>query len=121
MILASTSARSSNALLGWNCGYTFCRNVLYGVIFAFTPELFPAKCRGTGSALTVTANRICGVMVRAPSSSYNFSNSFLQAPVIALYANLTTSTPIYISGALFLIAGSLVLLLPYESRDSIVL
>jgi len=33
-----------------------------------------------------------------------------------VYADLTTSVPIYISGALFIVAGCLMLLLPYEPR-----
>ena len=39
-----------------------------------------------------------------------------QAPVIALYANLQTSVPVYISGGLLASAGALALLLPYEPR-----
>jgi hypothetical protein len=39
-----------------------------------------------------------------------------QAPIIALYADLTTSVPIFISGALFLLAGFIALLLPFEPR-----
>jgi hypothetical protein len=62
-ILLSTTARSSNALLGWNCGNSFASNVMYGVLYAMTPELFPTKNRGTGNALVATANRIFGVMV----------------------------------------------------------
>ncbi|KAG7086528.1 MFS sugar transporter [Marasmius oreades] len=99
-ILASTTARSSYALLGWNCAYSFTSNVMYGVLYALTPELFPTKDRGTGNALTACANRIFGVM----------------APIVALYADLTTSVPIYVSGAIFLFAGFLALLLPFESR-----
>ena len=63
LILISTTARSSNSLLGWNCAYSFTSNIMYGVLYAITPELFPTKDRGTGSALTATGNRICGVMV----------------------------------------------------------
>jgi hypothetical protein len=40
----------------------------------------------------------------------------LQAPIIALYADLTTSVPIYISGAIFLVSGFIALLLPFEPR-----
>ncbi|KAG8881170.1 hypothetical protein FRB98_004521 [Tulasnella sp. 332] len=75
LLFASTTARTSNALLGWNCAYTFTSNIMYGVLYAMTPELFPTKDRGTGNALASTANRIFGVM----------------APIIALYANLTRS------------------------------
>jgi hypothetical protein len=33
-----------------------------------------------------------------------------------MYANLETSVPVYVSGALFVGAGVLVLALPFESR-----
>ena len=38
------------------------------------------------------------------------------APIIAMFGNLETSAPVYTSGALFIAAGLLVLILPYESR-----
>ena len=41
---------------------------------------------------------------------------FLKAPIIALYGDLTTSVPIFIAGAIFLSAGFIALLLPYEPR-----
>lgn len=73
---------------------------MYGVLYAITPELFPTKDRGTGNALAASANRIFGIM----------------SPVIALYANLQTSVPIYISGALFIVSGLIALLLPFDPR-----
>ena len=63
-LFASTTARTSNALLGWNCGYTFTSNVMYGVLYAVSPELFPTKDRGTGNAIVSSANRVFGIMVR---------------------------------------------------------
>ena len=62
-ILASTTARTSNALLGWNCGYSFTSNIMYGVLYALSPELFPTKDRGTGNATVASANRVFGIMV----------------------------------------------------------
>lgn len=38
------------------------------------------------------------------------------APIIAMFANLETSAPVYTSGALFIAAGVICVLLPYESR-----
>ncbi|KAF5341037.1 hypothetical protein D9611_006172 [Ephemerocybe angulata] len=99
-ILVSPTSRTSNALLGWNCAYSFTSNVMYGVLYALTPELFPTKDRGTGNALMSTANRIFGII----------------APVIALFADLTSSVPIFIAGAVFVAAGAIALLLPFESR-----
>ncbi|EGO28741.1 hypothetical protein SERLADRAFT_434644 [Serpula lacrymans var. lacrymans S7.9] len=102
-LFATTTARTSNALLGWNCGYTFFSNIMYGVLYAVSPEIFPAKDRGTGNGLTSTATRVFGIM----------------APIIALYANLATAVPVYIAGALIIFAGFLALLLPYEPRGKV--
>ncbi|KZT25442.1 MFS general substrate transporter [Neolentinus lepideus HHB14362 ss-1] len=99
-LFASTTARTSDALLGWNCGYSFTSNIMYGVLYAVSPELFPTKDRGTGNAIVAIANRVFGIM----------------APIIALYASLTSSVPIWISGALFLVAGLVALLLPFDPR-----
>lgn len=97
-LFASTTAKTSDALLGWNCAFSFCTNVMYAVLYAYTPEIFPTKDRGTGNALTATANRVFGIM----------------APIIAIYADLNTVAPVYVSGALFITAGLLVTLLPFE-------
>ena len=99
-LYASTTALTSNALLGWQCAYNFVSNVMYAVLYAYTPEIFPTKDRGTGNALTATSNRVFGIM----------------APIIAMFANLKTSAPVYTSGALFLAAGFLVIALPFESQ-----
>ncbi|KAH7407121.1 MFS sugar transporter-like protein [Cadophora sp. MPI-SDFR-AT-0126] len=99
-LYGTTTALTSNSLLGWNCGFNFASNIMYAVLYGYTPEIFPTKDRGTGNALTATANRIFGIM----------------APIIAMFANLETSAPVYTSGALFLVAGVLVIALPFESQ-----
>ncbi|PWY78102.1 sugar transporter [Aspergillus sclerotioniger CBS 115572] len=99
-LLASTSATTSAALLGWNCAYSFTSSLLYAVLYAYTPEIFETQHRGTGNALVGGANRIGGIL----------------APIIAMVANVQTSVPVYISGGMFLLAGLLVLLIPYETR-----
>jgi MFS family permease len=111
-LFCSTTARTSNALLGWNCGYNITSNIMYGVLYAYTPEIFPTKDRGTGNGLAATANRIFGVMAPIIASIPTVFWTWL----IVVYADLTTSVPIYISGALFIVAGCLMLLLPYEPR-----
>ncbi|EPX72159.1 membrane transporter [Schizosaccharomyces octosporus yFS286] len=99
-LFASTTAKTSNAYLGWNCAFTFVSDIMYGVLYAYTPEVFPSKVRGTAIGLASSANRVLGVF----------------APIIAMYANLTTSAPIFVSGALFLFAGLLTIFFPYEPR-----
>lgn len=61
-LYASTTALSSAALLGWQCAFNFFSNIMYAVLYGYTPEIFPTKDRGTGNALTATANRIFGIM-----------------------------------------------------------
>ncbi|QPH05217.1 hypothetical protein C2857_002891 [Epichloe festucae Fl1] len=99
-LYCSTTALNSTALLGWNCAFNFCSNVMYAVLYGYTPEIFPTPQRGTGNALTATSNRVFGIM----------------APIVAMFANLQTSAPVYTSGALFIAAGLLALILPFESR-----
>ncbi|KAI6758841.1 hypothetical protein HG530_011081 [Fusarium avenaceum] len=99
-LYCSTTATTSDALLGWQCAFNFFSNIMYAVLYSFTPELFPTPHRGTGNALCASCNRIFGIM----------------APIIAIFANLETSAPVYTSGALFIAAGLLVLAMPFESR-----
>lgn len=92
---------------------------MYGVLYAISPELFPTKDRGTGNAIVATANRVFGIMVCVQcfvcDGRLIYSNES-QAPIIALYADLNTPVPIYLSGALFIASGLIALLLPFESR-----
>lgn len=43
--------------------------IMYGVLYAISPELFPAKDRGTGNGLTATATRVFGIIV-SPGRPY---------------------------------------------------
>ncbi|CAN9293647.1 unnamed protein product [Alternaria alternata] len=79
-LLCSTRALNSNSLLGWNCAYNFMSNIMYAVLYAYTPEIFPTKDRGTGNAITASANRVFGIM----------------APIVAMFADLETSVPVYV-------------------------
>lgn len=70
------------------------------MLYAYTPEIFLTKDRGTGNALTAASSRVFGIM----------------APVIAMFADLRSAAPVYVSGGLHVVAGVLVMLIPYESR-----
>lgn len=65
-LYGSTTAVTSEALLGWNCAFSFCSSLMYAVLYGFTPELFPTPQRGTGNALSATCNRIFGIMAVGP-------------------------------------------------------
>lgn len=61
-LYASTTALTSTALLGWQCAFNFFSNIMYAVLYSYTPEIFPTKDRGTGNAICAVANRIFGIM-----------------------------------------------------------
>lgn len=101
VLFGSTTAKTSNSYLTWNCFFNFFSTIMYGVLYAYTPEVFPTKIRGTAVGLAASANRVFGVF----------------APIIAIFADLTTSAPIFVSGALFLFSAVLVVFYPYEPRN----
>ncbi|CAI6091745.1 hypothetical protein V2G26_003764 [Clonostachys chloroleuca] len=95
-----TRAETQAAVLGFSCGVAFFQNLTLGLLYCYTPELFPAPIRGTGNGLSMLFNRSAG----------------LGATLIGAYVGLNTSVPIWISAALFAVAGIVFVLLPYESR-----
>ena len=95
-----TRAQSSASVLGFSCAIAFFQNLVYGLLYSYTPELFPAPIRGTANGLVAVFNRFSGLM----------------APIIAAYVGIQTNLPVWISAALFMIAGIVFLVLPYEVR-----
>ncbi|RMY35130.1 hypothetical protein D0866_04803 [Hortaea werneckii] len=83
-----TRARSSAGVLGFSCAIAFFQNLTYGLLYSYTPELFPAPVRGTGNGLVALFNRLSGLM----------------APIVVAYTGLETSIPICSSrqGSFFL-------------------
>lgn len=74
---------------------------MYGVLYAYTPEIFPAPVRGTGTGIASCLNRICG----------------LCAPIVAVNAGKASpNAPVFASGALILCAFVAMCLFPIESR-----
>ena len=103
ILFGSTTARDSDAYLAWNCFFSFFSNIMYGTLYAYTPEIFPTKIRGTSVGLAASASRVLGVF----------------APIIAIFADLTTSAPIFVSGALFLVSAVLVIFYPFEPHGKL--
>ncbi len=95
-LFAFTTARTEAANLGFNCVTTFTQYIMWGALYCYTPEVIPSLHRGTGTGLAF--NRMCGLM----------------APIIATYVGFS-DVPIYISAALYAVAGILSLMLPFET------
>jgi MFS family permease len=96
-----TISADTNFQLAFSSVEAFFQNIMYGVLYAYTPEVFPAPVRGTGTGICSFINRIAG----------------LCAPIIA--ANIpgaNPNAPIFVSGALILAAFIAMVLLPIETR-----
>ncbi|KAJ7229966.1 MFS general substrate transporter [Mycena pura] len=102
-----TTSKTENAVLGYSLASGLTQNAMYGVLYAYTPEVFPAPHRGTGDALCSAFNRICGVL----------------APIIKIVTTNpdgtavggTANGPIFVSATLFMVASFLMLFLPIET------
>ncbi|PTB78340.1 MFS general substrate transporter [Trichoderma longibrachiatum ATCC 18648] len=91
------------AQLIFSCIEAFAQNIMYGVLYAFTPEIFPAPVRGAGTGVASFLNRLTGLM----------------APILA--ANIPgdgSTTPIYMSAILILASFVAMCLIPIETRGA---
>ncbi|KAJ6114378.1 hypothetical protein N7486_000156 [Penicillium sp. IBT 16267x] len=93
-----TQVRTESENLGFTCAISFCLNIYYGTLYAYTPEVFPSAHRGTGNGVAIGLNRIMGIV----------------SAVVANYANTKTSVPIYICAALYIVMAIVSALLPFE-------
>lgn len=95
-----TISADSNYQLAFSSVEAFFQNIMYGVLYAYTPEVFPAPVRGSGTGVSSFLNRVAG----------------LCSPIIA--ANIpeaNPNAPIYVSGGLILAAFVAMLCLPIET------
>ncbi|KAL2020905.1 hypothetical protein VTK56DRAFT_7792 [Thermocarpiscus australiensis] len=93
--------RSPSWQLAFSCVEAFAQNIMYGVLYAFTPEIFPAPVRGAGTGVASFLNRATGLL----------------APIIAATVpGDGTTTPVYLSAALILAAFVGMCLIPIETR-----
>ena len=94
---------SPTSQLLFSCVEAFAQNIMYGVLYAFTPEIFPAPVRGAGTGVASFLNRITGLM----------------APVLAaVLPGDGASTPIYMSAVLILSAFVGMCMIPIETRGA---
>lgn len=99
LLFCFTAAKTSDTQLVCSALESFTQMIMYGVLYAYTPEVFPAPNRGTGSGIASCLNRIAGFC----------------APIIGIYASANPSAPIYASGALLLVSFVAMVLLPIET------
>lgn len=60
-----TISPDSSFQLGMNCMVSFFQNAAYGVLYAYSPETFPAPNRSTGTGISSGLNRLAGLVCTA--------------------------------------------------------
>ncbi|KAE8361094.1 major facilitator superfamily domain-containing protein [Aspergillus caelatus] len=99
---AFTTVKNESQNLAFSGMINFWLNALYGIIYGYTPEVMPDAYRGIGCGLTLACGRIAS----------------LSAPFIATFGDVTTSVPIWVCCAFFVVIGVVSLVLPFEPGDS---
>ncbi|KAJ5112254.1 hypothetical protein N7532_000299 [Penicillium argentinense] len=99
LLFCFTATKDPNVQLVCSSLESFFQMMMYGVLYAYTPEVFPAPNRGTGSGIASCLNRIAGLM----------------APIIGIYASTDPQAPIYAAGALILASFLAMIFLPIET------
>lgn len=101
LLFCFTVNKNSDVQLACSSLEALFQNVMYGVLYAYTPEVLPAPVRGSGTGVGSFFNRVGG----------------LCAPLVAIYASgANPSAPIYASGGLMLAAWLSMMFLPIETR-----
>ncbi|TFK34553.1 MFS general substrate transporter [Crucibulum laeve] len=103
-----TTSKSEGAVLGYSCVSSLTQNAMFGVLYAYTPEVFPAPHRGTGDALASSFNRCTGLL----------------GPVIKIATTSAVGTgladsvangSVFVSASLYVVASIFMMLLPIET------
>ncbi|SGZ50203.1 CIC11C00000005253 [Sungouiella intermedia] len=102
ILFGYTTVRTQQADVGFASATYFFVNIYFAVLYAYTPEVFPASARTSGGALALVFCR--------------FSSAF--APVVYYFGQKSGSAvPIWVCGACIGALGGIALLLPFEPTN----
>ncbi|KAI8902020.1 major facilitator superfamily domain-containing protein [Globomyces pollinis-pini] len=100
-LFLTTVFRTSFGQLATSCAVSFFQNVMYGVIYSYTPEVFPSFIRGKAVGLASAAGRLAGAF-----------SPILTGKLIEVSVQL----PLYISSTLIFTCACAMIFLPIETR-----
>ncbi|KAI0229217.1 hypothetical protein L0F63_004522 [Massospora cicadina] len=100
-LLGFANASSTGVITFTSGAFSFLITIVYAVLYAYTPEVFDTKVRGTASGVASALGRIAGVV--AP---------LVTGGLLSVSLSLTN----YLSAAMFLVVGICTLLLPIETK-----
>jgi Major Facilitator Superfamily len=73
---AYTQVRTESQNIGFSCTVSFCLNIYYGTLYAYTPEVFSSAHRGTGNGVAIGFNRIMGIVSAVVGEAANVCSFF---------------------------------------------
>ncbi|KND94228.1 putative MFS-type transporter PB1E7.08c [Tolypocladium ophioglossoides CBS 100239] len=95
---AYTAVKTAAQDTAFTCLIACFLNIYYGTLYAYTPEVLPSAHRGTGNGIAVACNRIMGIV----------------SAIVATFADTSTSAPLYVCAAIFIVAAVVAALFPFE-------
>ncbi|GMM29690.1 hypothetical protein DAMA08_024350 [Martiniozyma asiatica (nom. inval.)] len=99
ILFGYTTVRTPSGDAGFGSATYFFVNIYYACLYAYTPEVFPTRARGTGVAMCLVAGRVFGAF----------------APVVYYFgAKSGSAVPIWVCGAIIGSLGLLAALMPFE-------
>jgi hypothetical protein len=98
LLFGYTAVRTDAGDVALTCLISFCLNIYYGCLYAYTPEVLPSAHRASGNGISVACNRIMGIM----------------SAIVATEADTSTSVPMYVCAALFALLAITSALFPFE-------
>ncbi len=98
----STVYTSASGQLLTSSTASFLQNIMWGVIYSYSPEVFPTRVRGTGVGMASSLARILGSL--APLATG------------ALLQTVSLQAPLYLSSAALCGAALCMVALPIETR-----
>ncbi|KAG6902105.1 hypothetical protein C0995_004285 [Termitomyces sp. Mi166 len=113
-----TTSKTNKAVLGWSCASGTTQMAMYGVLFAYTPEVFPAPHRGTGDALASTFNRIMGILspvIKIATTTAAGTAAPGSSPNGLIFVVIQSFSSILVAASLFMVAAVLMVFLPIET------
>ncbi|KAI8810701.1 major facilitator superfamily domain-containing protein [Cladochytrium replicatum] len=101
MFLFTVARESDSGRLAAGCLASLLQNIMYGVIYSYTPEVFNSKVRGTATGVASALGRIVGAA----------------APLLSgLLYSLSRSLPLFVASTVLVLAGFCMVSLPIETR-----
>ena len=98
------TAPTDAAVLFWGCVLSFFNLGAWGVVYTYTPELYPTRIRGTGAGFAAAFGRIGGII-----------GPFIIGPLLVL-SNNNIDGIFALFAAVFLVISLVVLVLGEETR-----